>query len=185
MKITLASVIPPPPPEPPKNIYRLLKDNELPPSYGLGGKSRTASPEWPGRPMTPATVKLHGADPVTTFPDAAVEVVHALNDPRNAFTYVTRESAGWSNRGQTWPEKMEPIAFEDNLVEVVRVEGIRAYLRMWNGEIDDLCVIHRWWNIDQDSVMHDAQNNITEGPGYIVLAYPGEYWIEIDRLTPA
>jgi hypothetical protein len=181
LDISITKVEPPPPPEPkPSNLYRILNDWE---TDAWNFTSRTNSPGWNGNDMTPETIKLHGDDPVTHFPDAAAKLVEKLDTPHGTFGYITRESAGWSNRGQTWPEKMEPIAFCNNLVEVVRIDGNKAYIRLWNGETDDPCVIHQWTNIDKSNNLYGCQNPGGDGIGYIILAYPGEYWVELDRLV--
>jgi hypothetical protein len=188
----------PPPPPPPSNLglYRVLTDGELPPSYDYGGKSRTAQPGWDGNAMTPATVKLHGVnDPISNFSPEAATLVQTLDTPHGTFNYVTRTSAGWANAGQTWPDKMEPIVFEGspslpNYVDVIAVDGNKAYIRTWHGETDPTtdagkAVIHRWTNIDQNNNLHGTTNPAGDGIGYIVLDYgnDGAPWIELDRLV--
>lgn len=171
------------PPTPPVvggggNLYRILHDFELPAKYGYGGKARTASPEWGGNPITPETCRIHSAKSSYTLSDFACAMVEHLNDPTGEYNYVTGHAVGWVNQGY-WP-KVECLTFAGNVVDVLRIEGNKAFIRTWHGEKDDPCTVHHWTNIKSDNTVFVGG---WKGPAWIVLEYPGECWIELDKLV--
>lgn len=186
---------PPPTPTPPPSNpllgkYRILRDTELPPIYGLNGKSRTAAITWLGGQMTPATCRIRGIasnGPISADGQAMVE---KLDKPEGTFGYVTGDRKGWVNRG-SWPDAVEGLTFEDNYVDVIKVDVAlnRAYIRLWHGEgPEDECVVHKFTNIDKSGRMFGTQNPGGSGLGYIVLDYSGTKWggpawIELDKLV--
>ena len=101
-------------------------------------------------------------------------MVKILNNPSGEFGYVTGKAGGWVNQG-AWPNKVEQLTFEGNVVDVLKIVGDRAYIRMWHGESNDPCVIHSWSNIgNKDQVYKGGW----KGPAYIVLDYPDGLWVE-------
>jgi hypothetical protein len=180
--ITVPPASPPPPEPPPADTtlgkYRILNDYEVA-AYNFA--SRTADPEWAGNDMTPETIKFHGGQTPLTISDAAAKLVFKLDELHGTYGYVTRTSAGWSNRGQEFP-KVEELTFCDNVVDVIRIEGNRRYIRTWRGEEADPCVIHRWVNIDSHNSLFGCQNPGGDGLGFIVLDYPDGVWLEAERL---
>jgi hypothetical protein len=157
--------------------YRILHDFELPLSYGYGMHSRTAAPDWPGAPITPETCRISGGASGLTLPTDAQKLVYDKNTPTNEYKYVIGHNGGWVNYGY-WP-RVEVLTFAGNVVDVTRIEGNKAFIRTWRGETDDPCVIHLWANIGEDDKVYYGGWN---GPAWIVLAYVGELWIELDKL---
>ena len=180
----VAPPIPQPPAGPDGNIYRILNDWELPAQYGRNGMSRTALPDWGGNPITPETCRLTGTKTSVAIPDAAQKLVHALNDPNGEFTYVTASHGGWVNKG-VWPDSVECLTFSNNIVDVIKIDGNKAYIRTWKGETDDPCVIHIWVNIgnQQDGKGGYRLYGGWKGVAKIVLAYDDPVWVELDKLV--
>lgn len=169
----------PEPTDPELGLYRILHDFELPVN-DWGGKfmSRTGSPKWTGRPMTPETCRIQSNKSTVHLTPEAQSMVEKLN-PFKVFKYVTGHAMGWVNNAQ-WPH-VESLTFRGNKVDVIRIDHQkkRAYIRTWNGESDDPAVIHTWSNIDARNNLYDTGR----GTGYIVLAYPGDAWIDLDQLV--
>jgi hypothetical protein len=182
-----------PPSEPPAGgagrvqgtLYRIKSDTELA-EYNF--MSRTASPEWKGHQMTPATCRINGGKSALRISDRAQRLVEALNKPHGTLAYVTNTGGGWVNGGE-WPlvQQLTFVSFVENgkwlnLVDVLRIEGRKAFIRTWHGETNDPYVIHRWVNIQRDGSLLGTQNPKGDGIGYIVFEYPGDVWIDINRL---
>jgi hypothetical protein len=162
-------------PSPELGLYYILNDWQMPEKY-WGGKSRTARKGWKGHQMTPETVRLHGIKSTTILSKESQDLVRRKN-PGRLFKYVTKRQQGWCNFGK-WP-KVETLTFSNNMVDVIKIEGNRAYIRTWNGEEFDPCVIHKWVNVDRWNNLYDTGR----GQGFIVLAYKGPVWIELDKLV--
>lgn len=158
--------------------YRILNDPELPLSYGFGGHSRTAAPDWPGLPITPQTCRVRGEKSGLLLPTEAQALTKTLNEPTGEYSYVIGDDGGWVNYAG-WP-KVEILTFANNVVDVIKIEGNKAFIRTWKGETNDPCVIHLWSNIGKDDRIYYGG---WKGPAYIVLAYPDGYWIELDKLV--
>jgi hypothetical protein len=156
--------------------YQILHDWQMPEKY-WGGMSRTASPKWTGRSMTPETVRISGSRSSIVLSMAAQKLVETLNP--NTLKYIKGQQHGWVNYGK-WP-KVECLTFSGNIVDVIAIDESRnrAYIRTWKGETDDPCVIHRWVNVDNKGKLYDTGR----GEGFIVLAYTSPVWIELDKLV--
>jgi hypothetical protein len=165
-------------PASPLGRYRILDDYDLPLSYGFQGHSRTALPDWPGAPITPETCRINGGFSSCLLSDFAQKRVYELNNPTGEYKYVIGDNGGWVNYGH-WP-RVEVLTFSGNVVDVIRIDGNRAYIRTWAGETDDPCVVHLWYNIGDDDTVYQGG---WKGPAYIVLAYPGDLWIPLDKLV--
>jgi hypothetical protein len=131
--------------------------------------------------MSPATCRINGAKSTRKLSVKAQKLVVDKNTPHNTLGAVIGFKRGWVNKGE-WP-LVEQLTFEDNIVDVLKIERGRAYIRVWKGETDDPCVIHNWHNIDQEGKMYGPQNPRGDGIGYIVLDYPEGVWIPLDRLA--
>lgn len=183
-------VITPPPPPVSLGHYRILTDMEQPFKYneGLSRTSPKHSPshKWNGNPMTPMTVRLHGLKSQVRLSNDGLLVVNALNYTHNTLQYVDNTHGGWTNGGD-FP-MVQVLTFGGgwggwvNLFDVERIEGNKAYVRTWKGELYDPCTVHQWVNVDQNGKLYGAQNPAGDGVCYIVLDYPFECWVELDKL---
>jgi hypothetical protein len=162
-------------PEVSGNLYYILHDYDLPDKYGYYGHSRTWGEGWKGNPITPETCRIQGVKSTTKLSAKAQAAVESLNPI--SYSYVTGSHVGWVNKGE-WP-MVETLTFSGNLVDVVRIEGNRAYIRTWKGELDDPCTKHHWTNIKNDDTVFEGG---WKGPAWIILAYPDGAWIPLDKL---
>lgn len=181
---SLIVIAPPVIPQPAKpNRFHIKFDWELEMHNFM---SRTAMPDWKGNPITPATVRINGVRSTYNLTDRQQQAVQQINAPYpGAFKYVTNHAGGWVNN-EFWP-KVECLTFEGNIFDVLDIDEIkgRAFIRVWNGELVDECVIHSWLNIGnkrQPDGSYPIYRGSWRGPAFIILAYEPGAWVDLDIL---
>lgn len=116
-------------------LCQVKTDMQLQWLYGLylGGHSRTQNTKFSHIPggQTPATIRLQGGVGNVDLGKAWPDFVARINGRNQTIiNYLTRDDSGWHNSGDPW--RVEELVFEGQWLEVIRVSGMRAYIRTFH-----------------------------------------------------
>jgi hypothetical protein len=148
----------------------------------------------PIRNGLPSTVRLWGGTGAVLLPVEWMKYAIAIN-PGRALNYQFDNGAfkggvGWHNQGE--PNRVEELAFSGNIVEVLRIDGNKAFVKTYFTSHAPLAVItpmpEKPHSIVQNfSIQYTNHLDMSTDGRYartFLIANPGEeLWIDISNLV--
>jgi len=121
--LSYVPVAPPPvtPPATGTNLYRIKDDIEA----GIIPNGTRAYL----RVGLPSTVRLQGGTGTINLPKAWMDYVKKINVTTKNYNYLVKPDSGWHNQGEE--NHFEELTFSGNVLDVLRIEGNRAYIRTY------------------------------------------------------
>ena len=169
-------------------IYRVKHDIE----YPLLERTTRSTGYKPGKKLKglPETRRLNGGSKGNvTLSEEWVDYLWRINTPK-AFRYIQAPHKGWVNHGEDFT--VEQLTFGGNLVEVIRVDGDKAFVKTYFNDqkaplkIESMTLTQRFTVVYNDG--HFAMSTDTKvGNAFtILIARPGEaLWMNVHDLVKA
>jgi GH25 family lysozyme M1 (1,4-beta-N-acetylmuramidase) len=183
----------------------LVPDLTFPAMYRIKDDLEAGVPQRPYiRDQLPSTVRIRGGATSLLLTPAWMEYVYKIqNKPNYQFISPTHlgDNVGWHNNGE--PNKVEQLTFSGNIVEVLRIEGRKAFITVQHLEDGPPVTITKPTPTKLNSTIHlfttqydhirDTSKPYNQGldittngkfPRIVLLANPGEeLWIDIGDLV--